>query len=139
MLDWDEALPAMQGQPEGERVDVLLDLVGYVALAIELLAVAVIAVTMMFAFGAYFLNRWRNTGEAHYQSFRARLGSGLLLGLEILVAADVIRTVAFEPTLQSVAILGLLVVIRTFLSWALVVEIEERWPWQARHSGDTGD
>lgn len=48
------------------------------------------------------------------------------------MAADVIRTVAFEPTLQSVSILGLLVVIRTFLSWALVVEIEERWPWQAR-------
>lgn len=105
---------------------------GICALAIELLAVTVIATTMVLAFGMYFWNRWSRADDSHYQSFRARLGSGLLLGLEILVAADVIRTVAFEPTLESVAILGLLVVIRTFLSWALVVEIEERWPWQAR-------
>jgi uncharacterized membrane protein len=132
MYGWERILVTMQGQPEGERVDLLLDIVEYVALAIELLAVTVIAVTMVFAFGIYFWNRWAKSDDAHYQSFRARLGSGLLLGLEILVAADVIRTVAFEPTLQSVAILGLLVVIRTFLSWALVVEIEERWPWQAR-------
>jgi uncharacterized membrane protein len=60
------------------------------------------------------------------------LGRSLLLGLEILVAADVVRTVALEATLESVAVLGLLVLIRTFLSWALVVEIEGRWPWQAR-------
>ncbi len=132
MHGWDRILVTMQGQPEGERVDILLDVVEYVALAIELLAVTVIAVTMVVAFGIYFWNRWTKPENAHYQSFRARLGSGLLLGLEILVAADVIRTVAFEPTLESVAILGLLVVIRTFLSWALVVEIEERWPWQAR-------
>jgi uncharacterized membrane protein len=55
----------------------------------------------------------------------------LLLGLEILVAADVIRTVALKPTLQNVLVLGLLVMIRTFLGWSLVVEIEERWPWQS--------
>ncbi|MDQ3655721.1 MAG: DUF1622 domain-containing protein [Chloroflexota bacterium] len=125
-------LVTMQGQPEGERVDLLLEVVEYVTLAIELLAVSVIAVTMVYAFAIYFWNRNAKSDGGHYQSFRARLGSGLLLGLEILVAADVIRTVAFEPTLQSVAILGLLVVIRTFLSWALVVEIEERWPWQGR-------
>jgi len=58
------------------------------------------------------------------------LGKALLLGLEILVAADIVRTVVLEPTLQSIAVLGLLVLIRTFLSWALVVEIEGRWPWQ---------
>lgn len=56
----------------------------------------------------------------------------MLLGLEILVAADVIHTVALEATPQSVLVLGLLVLIRTFLSWALVVEIEGRWPWQQR-------
>ena len=54
----------------------------------------------------------------------------LLLGLELLVAADIVRTVALEPSLESVAVLGLLVVIRTFLSWSLIVEIEGRWPWQ---------
>ena len=62
---------------------------------------------------------------------KVHLGKALLLGLEILVAADIIRTVALEATLESVCILGLLVLIRTFLSWALVVEIEGRWPWNA--------
>ena len=57
-------------------------------------------------------------------------GFALLLGLEILVAADIVRTVALDSTLQAIAVLGLLVLIRTFLSWALVVEIEGRWPWQ---------
>ena len=66
----------------------------------------------------------------HYQNLKVSLGRALLLGLEILVAADIIRTVALEATLESVAVLGLLVLIRTFLSWALVVEIEGRWPWQ---------
>jgi uncharacterized membrane protein len=56
----------------------------------------------------------------------------LLLGLELLVAADVVRTVALEPTLNNVAILGLLVVVRTFLSWSMSVEVEGRWPWQRR-------
>ena len=66
---------------------------------------------------------------------KVHLARALLLGLEILVAADIVRTVALEATLQSVAVLGLLVLIRTFLSWALVVEIEERWPWQPRPEG----
>ena len=60
------------------------------------------------------------------------MARALLLGLEILVAADIIRTVALEPTLNAIAALGLLVVIRTFLSWAIVVEQEGRWPWQQR-------
>ena len=60
-----------------------------------------------------------------------RVGRALLLGLEILVAADIIRTVVLEPTLANVLVLGLLVLIRTFLNWSLVLEIEERWPWQA--------
>ena len=64
------------------------------------------------------------------------LGRGLLLGLEILVAADIIRTVALEPTLASIAALGLLVLIRTFLGWSLTVEIEGRWPWQGGERAD---
>jgi uncharacterized membrane protein len=65
-----------------------------------------------------------------YRRFRQDLGRGILLGLEFLVAADIIRTVAVTPTLQSVAVLGLIVVIRTFLSMALQVEVEGRLPWQ---------
>jgi hypothetical protein len=58
---------------------------------------------------------------------------------EFLVAADVVRTVALEPTLDNVAVLGLLVLVRTFLSWTLTVEIEGRWPWQPQKSEPTRD
>jgi uncharacterized membrane protein len=75
----------------------------------------------------------RQADTTTYTDFRHRVGRALLLGLEILVAADIIRTVVLEPTLSNVLVLGLLVLIRTFLSWSLVLEIEERWPWQARH------
>ncbi len=66
-----------------------------------------------------------------YESYKHQMGRSLLLGLEFLVAGDVVRTVALEPTLNNVAVLGLLVLIRTFLGWSLAVEIEGRWPWQA--------
>ena len=56
----------------------------------------------------------------------------MLLGLEFLDAADIIQTVALSPTLRSIAVLGVLGLIRTFLSWSLVVEIEGRWPWQSK-------
>ena len=62
--------------------------------------------------------------------FRKSLGRSILTGLELLVAADIIRTVAIEPTLQSVLVLGMIVLIRTFLSMSLEVEIEGKWPWR---------
>lgn len=68
--------------------------------------------------------------EEPYRQFRQDLGRGILLGLEFLVAADIIRTVAVAPTLQNVAVLGLIVLIRTLLSMALQVELEGRWPWK---------
>jgi uncharacterized membrane protein len=67
-----------------------------------------------------------------YDRYRSRLARSLLLGLEILVAADIVRTVALQATLNTIIELGLLVLVRTFLSWSIVVEIEGRWPWQAR-------
>jgi uncharacterized membrane protein len=67
-----------------------------------------------------------------YESYKHQLGKTLLLGLEFLVAGDVVWTVALEPTLNNVGVLGLLVLVRTFLSWSLAVEIERRWPWQPR-------
>lgn len=72
----------------------------------------------------------RRATNHDYREVRKRLGRSILLGLEFLVAADIIRTVAISPTLGSVAALGLIVLIRTFLSVALQVEIEGRWPWQ---------
>lgn len=73
-------------------------------------------------------------GDA-YAQFRRDLGRAILLGLEFLVAADIIRTVAIDPTLPKLAALGLLVLIRTFLSFALELEIEGRWPWQEKERG----
>jgi uncharacterized membrane protein len=68
-----------------------------------------------------------------YESYRRQLSQGILLGLEFLVAADIIDTVAVEPTFRSVGILGLIVLIRTFLSVTLEVEIAGRWPWFPPH------
>ena len=69
---------------------------------------------------------------AAYESYRRLLGRSILLGLEFLVAADIIRTVAVTPTFRSVAVLGVIVVIRTFLSFSLELEITGRWPWQKK-------
>ena len=74
-----------------------------------------------------------------YGSYKQQMGRSLLLGLEFLVAGDVVRTVALEPTLLNVSVLGLLVLVRTFLSWSLTVEIEGRWPWQPRKGAPAGD
>jgi uncharacterized membrane protein len=71
----------------------------------------------------------RREGQV-YSRFRRNLGRSILLGLELLVAADIIRTVAVTPTLESVAVLAAIVLIRTFLSWSLELEITGRWPWQ---------
>jgi len=78
--------------------------------------------------------------EQHYDRFKIRIGRSLLLGLEILVAADIVKTIAIESTIMSLGVLAGLVVVRTFLSWTLVLEIEDRWPWQRgslRTSGAT--
>ena len=69
-------------------------------------------------------------GISRYQRYRQDMGRAIVLGLELLVAADIIRTVAFTPTMDSVLVLALIVAIRTFLSWSLALELEGRWPWQ---------
>jgi uncharacterized membrane protein len=111
--------------------------VEWVAMVIELLAVVLIALAIIGATARYIYRRFQPLiSEEDYQQLRASLGRSLLVGLEILIAADVIRTVALEATMQSVAILGMLVLVRTFLSWTLVVDIEERWPWQPKHDDE---
>jgi uncharacterized membrane protein len=71
---------------------------------------------------------------AAFKNFRSRLGRAIILGLEFLVAADILRTISTQPTLGEVAVLGGIVLIRTFLSFSLEVELEGRWPWQAKVS-----
>jgi uncharacterized membrane protein len=101
------------------------------AVVIEVAAVVIIVFSILASLAQY---SWRYTfrrGQGDlYRELKVSLGKSLLLGLEVLVAADIVHTVALQATLQSVLVLGLLVLIRTFLSWALVVEIEGRWPWQ---------
>jgi uncharacterized membrane protein len=70
-----------------------------------------------------------------YRSYRQLLGRSILLGLELLVAADIIRTVAATPTFESVGVLAIIVLIRTFLSFSLELEITGRWPWQKQPAG----
>jgi len=118
--------------------ELILQWIETAALAIEILAVLIIIVAIFYSMARYtFQAVFQADGELgnRYGQLKASLGRSLLLGLEILVAADIVRTVALEATLQSVAVLGLLVLIRTFLSWALVVEIEGRWPWQPPSEG----
>jgi uncharacterized membrane protein len=106
----------------------VLRAVEVVSLLIEVLAVGIIVVAIAYASSAFVLRRTANS----YTRYRIRLGRALGLGLEVLVAADVIRTVALQPTLNNVFVLAMLVLVRTFLSWSLVVEVEGRWPWQQR-------
>jgi uncharacterized membrane protein len=68
--------------------------------------------------------------ERHYDQYKIRIGRSLLLGLEVLVAADIVKTIAIQLTFTSLGLLAGLVVVRTFLSWTLVLEIEGRWPWR---------
>lgn len=79
---------------------------------------------------AAFLLVKRESPRAVFQTTRQRLGRGILLGLEFLVAADIIHTVAVELTFQTVGVLAVVVVIRTFLSFTLDVELSGKWPWQ---------
>ncbi len=102
------------------------------AIILETLAVAIIMLGITVATIRYFYYRVKDPSRHLFREYRSSIGNSLLLGLEILIAADIIKTVALEPTWESVGILGLLVVIRTFLSWSLFVDIEERWPWQKK-------
>jgi uncharacterized membrane protein len=98
---------------------------------VDAVGVAIVLVGAIFALIPYsLLLVVRRATNQDYREVRKRLGRSILLGLEFLVAADIIRTVAISPTIGSVAALGMIVLIRTFLSMALQVEIEGRWPWQ---------
>ncbi|SFG49408.1 Uncharacterized membrane protein [Novosphingobium sp. CF614] len=102
------------------------------ATGLELFGVAVIAISVAFATINFLRQLRREAGKAAYDSYRANLGRGILLGLELLVGADIIATVTAPLTWESVGLLGLIVLIRTFLSFSLETEIEGQWPWQRR-------
>ncbi len=97
---------------------------------IEVVAITVIVLAILVAFWTAARIRLRGSTTDAITAFKRQIARGLLIGLDLLIAADVIRTVTLEPTLENVAALGLLVVVRTFLAWTLVLEAENRWPWQ---------
>jgi uncharacterized membrane protein len=103
----------------------------HVAMGVELLGVGVLVVGLVWSGvrAAARMNRTKD-GRATYAGLRENIGGTLLLGLEILVAADLIKTVAVATTLQNVLVLGLIVLIRTFLSFSLQVEIDGTVPWR---------
>jgi uncharacterized membrane protein len=102
------------------------------AVGVEIAGVAAILIGALAATAAFLKGVLFGTaGEGiAFKRYRQQLGRAILLGLEFLVAADIIKTVALEPTPQTVATLAGIVAIRTFLSFALEVELEGRWPWQ---------
>jgi uncharacterized membrane protein len=118
-------------QGDGEAwFDVLLH---WIAVATELAGVGVIVFGVLAAtavFGARLLREGGRGRPALYHGYRTALARAILLGLEFLVAADIIGTVAVDPTLESLSVLGLIVLIRTFLSFSLEIEIQGRLPWR---------
>ena len=99
------------------------------AVAIEAMAVLLIAGSFLLA-SVRFLVDTRQQTSNRYEKYKLALGRSLSLGLEFLVAADVIRTVTLAPTFTNIGVLAAVILTRTFLSWSLAVEMEGRWPWQ---------
>lgn len=109
--------------------------IGAVGLGIEVLGVGVIVAGLAWSLLRLVPDARAGRG---IEGCRVRIGRSLLLGLEIVVAADIVKTVAFDLTPRGLALLAGLILLRTFLSWTLVLEIEGRWPWQRRACDDGG-
>lgn len=108
----------------------ILDFLDKVGGVISLVGVFVIAGGFFLAAGRDLVGYRRLDSQGSFQHFKVGLGRALMLGLEILVVADVIETITIEPTFGSLAALGFLVLLRTLVSWTLTLDVEGRWPWQ---------
>ena len=108
----------------------LLDLIEYVGYAVEAFGVFVIVVGAITAVAKYGYRQILARGGRAYEEFRRVMGRSMMIGLEFLVAGDIIRTVVASHTLEDIAILGLVVIIRTILVFTIHLELEGHWPWQ---------
>ena len=105
------------------------DIMQLIGTGVDAIGVMIIVIGAVVASANFVRNRRTDFGSA-YGSYRQGLGRAILLGLEFLIAGDIIRTVVVAPTLENVLILELIVIIRTFLSMALQLEVDGRWPWR---------
>ena len=112
----------------------LAPLIGAIGYAIEVAGVLVILIGFMLATIRHVANRAQLQGGERYRAYRRGLAQSMMLGLEFLVAGDIIRTVVVDHSLVDVATLGLVVLIRTVLVFTIHLEVEGRWPWQSRTS-----
>ena len=122
----------MDNPPAGKGFEAVVDqAIRIVGSGIEVFGVLVIVIGI--AWSTYRYLRRRTSGQ-DVDAYKIRIGRSLLLGLEVLVAADIVKTIAHELTAMSLGLLAGLVLVRTFLSWTLALEIEGRWPWQREPS-----
>ena len=119
------------------------DLMELASLGVEILAVVIMVFFIVLGTTRWVVQSTKKLGDGSvknvrvaYEAYRLVLGKAMLIGLELLVAADIIRTVALDLTLLNIKLLGALVVVRTFLGWSIVVELEGRWPWQEKRESD---
>lgn len=113
-------------------------LVDEFARVLELVGVAIILLGVLLASGRFLLDGRTTSWRDAYGRYRSNLGRGILLGLELLVGADIISTITAPLTYASVGLLGAIIVIRTFLSFSLETEIEGCWPWRRAASERRG-
>jgi uncharacterized membrane protein len=107
----------------------------WIATVIEIMGVAVIILGVILATAWAVRPVYAGDWNGAFRAYRANLGGGILLGLEFLIAADIVGMVAIVPTFERLGILALIIVIRTFLSFSLQIEIEGRWPWRRYNTG----
>lgn len=98
---------------------------------IEVIAIFAISLSVVMAIVAALATRRGSDWDASFDQFKRHMARGLLIGLDLLIAADIIKTVTLEPNVENAVVLALLVLIRTFLSWTLILEVRGRWPWQS--------
>ena len=117
---------------ESSRLSLLVESTEVVGEIFDVFGVGVIVIGIVVATILFLRAIFKDAAPVDaINTFKVRIGRAMLLGLEILIAADIVKTVAVSVTIANMAALGILVLVRTFLSWTLELEIEGRWPWQA--------
>ena len=106
------------------------DIALWTSQALDIASFAVILLGVAISTAVFLVRVWQTGFLANYRDYRANLGRGILIGLELLIAADILKSVVVDPTLQGIIVLGGIVAIRTFLSISLDVEINGHWPWE---------